>query len=37
MGLELQEKAAMETDDAKYNALNEQLNQCLEKAIVPFE
>ncbi|MDD3911147.1 MAG: tetratricopeptide repeat protein [Bacteroidales bacterium] len=37
MGLELQEKAAMETDDAKYNALNEQLNQCLEKAIAPFE
>lgn len=37
MGLEIQDKAAMETDDTKYNALNEQLNQCLEKAIVPFE
>lgn len=37
MGLAIQDKASLETDDAKYNELNDQLNQCLEKAIVPFE
>jgi tetratricopeptide (TPR) repeat protein len=37
MALDLQEKASMEPDDAKYNQLNEQMNDCLKKAIEPFE
>lgn len=36
MALDIQEKAASELDDAKYNKMNEQLNECLKKAIEPF-
>ncbi|MBO7562313.1 MAG: tetratricopeptide repeat protein [Bacteroidales bacterium] len=37
MALELQDKASEELDDAKYAVLVEQLNDCLKKAIEPFE
>ncbi len=36
MALDIQEKAASELDDAKYNQMNEQLSECLKNAIAPF-
>ena len=35
--VEIQEKASLEMDDAKYNKMVEELNSYLEKAIDPFE
>ncbi len=35
--VEIQEKASLEMDDAKYNKMVEELNANLEKAIGPFE
>ncbi len=35
--VEIQEKASLEMDDAKYNKMVEELNANLEKAIDPFE
>ncbi|MBR4801179.1 MAG: tetratricopeptide repeat protein [Bacteroidales bacterium] len=37
MALDLQDKASAEPDDAKFNELNNQMNDCLKKAIEPFE
>ncbi len=37
MALDLQEQANAEADDAKWTVLNNQLNDCLKKAIEPFE
>ncbi|MBQ1881888.1 MAG: tetratricopeptide repeat protein [Bacteroidales bacterium] len=37
MALDIQDKASAEPDDAKYNELAAQLNDCLKKAIEPFE
>ena len=37
MAVDIQEKANMEMDDAKYNALLEQLDASLENAIAPLE
>ncbi len=37
MALDLQDKASMEPDDAKFAELNNQMNDCLKKAIEPFE
>ncbi|MBR4438610.1 MAG: tetratricopeptide repeat protein [Bacteroidales bacterium] len=37
MALDLQDKANNELDDAKYNELQNQMNDCLKKAVEPFE
>ena len=37
MALDIQEKASSEPDDNKYMELAAQLNDCLKKAIEPFE
>ena len=37
MALDLQDKASAEPDDAKFMELNNQMNDCLKKAIEPFE
>ena len=37
MALEIQEEASSEPDDAKYAVLLDKLNDCLKKAIEPFE
>ena len=37
IALEIQEKASMEADDNKYNQMLNEMNDCLKKAIEPFE
>ena len=37
MALDLQDKASAEPDDNKFMELNNQMNDCLKKAIEPFE
>ena len=37
MALDLQDKASMEPDDAKFAELNNQMNDCLKKAIEQFK